>query len=852
MPPKTATHAGARLSAPVHRPQAAAHASRRAAESSRANEAIARAMTAPIGALAPADILALQRVAGNRAVERLLAERMQNQQPDRLAIQAKLAVGAANDLYEREADSIAATVMQKDAPSLPSIQRQPAPEDDEERVQAKPLAPSITPLIQRQEIPEEEEDEGGILIQRRSDGGLANVEPGVEGDIEQARGSGQALPIELRARMERSFGVDFSRVRVHTGGAADSLNRSLQSRAFTTGRDIFFRMGEYNPANRQGQRLIAHELTHVVQQNGGRSGKPGLSVQRAPGKVIQRSATETLQEDRELWKVMPTSWKASMVALAPVLGALSGGPRAIAAFYRLLAGQNPGKFRAGSAGFSTLLLSPLVAALGVAQGVLRGLAFGLGNPLYSAGKRLVRGLQAAVEVVNEGRGFYAADPTGKYGNRADGSRRENFGVDTKSDLTNYLLLLTSAAAAAGAVSTQYASIWNWGQNAITDTVPMLGESGKAISQMGAVSSVAGAVTSLVDAQKGYAEWKDRARSKEQRQIGKGRALSGVAGATQQSATAAFQIGNLTQTGVSAGAQVAAGGAAVVTGSVDVLRGVYAHSKATQNIARLTSLQERYRTDPARQTPQGTDIGKAAQQGASTQEMRKTMAKATVAKGLLTAAGGVLLAASVATPIGWALLGVGALIGGAFALKRALWNKRNRKKEIAMRELGVTEAQMEDWQTGVEIIEKHTKWRSKERKEALEHWGPDPLQKKLDEHGFKSVGHFYANYINYLAEHLYKEGLDGKVAFTVQVLEAAGSRRAHNRLRRRWLGDMEAVNKLTYKELKPSLELEGIRPNMEGNHYPEVEELLQGIGLRFDWRKDPPQPTPDKIGKALDE
>ena len=57
-------------------------------------------------------------------------------------------------------------------------------------------------------------------------------------------------------------------MRVHTGGETDQLNRSLSARAFTTGQDVFFRQGAYQPESRGGQELIAHELTHVIQQNG--------------------------------------------------------------------------------------------------------------------------------------------------------------------------------------------------------------------------------------------------------------------------------------------------------------------------------------------------------------------------------------------------------------------------------------------------------------------------------------------------------------------------------------------------------------------------------------------------------
>jgi hypothetical protein len=68
--------------------------------------------------------------------------------------------------------------------------------------------------------------------------------------------------------MEPAMGADFSGVRVHTGGQADALNHHLSARAFTTGQDIFFKQGEYSPGSSGGRELLAHELTHVVQQNG--------------------------------------------------------------------------------------------------------------------------------------------------------------------------------------------------------------------------------------------------------------------------------------------------------------------------------------------------------------------------------------------------------------------------------------------------------------------------------------------------------------------------------------------------------------------------------------------------------
>ena len=86
--------------------------------------------------------------------------------------------------------------------------------------------------------------------------------------IEAARGCGHSMDHFTQHQMESSFGADFSGVRIHTDERADGLSRSLSARAFTTGHDVFFRRGEYSPGTSSGHELLAHELTHVVQQNG--------------------------------------------------------------------------------------------------------------------------------------------------------------------------------------------------------------------------------------------------------------------------------------------------------------------------------------------------------------------------------------------------------------------------------------------------------------------------------------------------------------------------------------------------------------------------------------------------------
>ncbi|QCP49798.1 DUF4157 domain-containing protein [Trinickia violacea] len=109
---------------------------------------------------------------------------------------------------------------------------------------------------------------GRVLSRVAGEGEQAQDMTAIERSIDSARGGGHGMDHGTRARMEAAFGADFSDVRIHTDAKSDSLNGSLAARAFTTGRDVFFRHGEYSPGSSSGRELLAHELTHVVQQNG--------------------------------------------------------------------------------------------------------------------------------------------------------------------------------------------------------------------------------------------------------------------------------------------------------------------------------------------------------------------------------------------------------------------------------------------------------------------------------------------------------------------------------------------------------------------------------------------------------
>lgn len=102
------------------------------------------------------------------------------------------------------------------------------------------------------------------------------------------RDGGQALPPAVRARMERAFGVDFAAVRIHTSGAAGTAAQALAADAFTTGRDVYFSPGRWAPGTTSGDRLLAHELAHVVQNAQGRGLAAG--AMSAPGDTLELEA----------------------------------------------------------------------------------------------------------------------------------------------------------------------------------------------------------------------------------------------------------------------------------------------------------------------------------------------------------------------------------------------------------------------------------------------------------------------------------------------------------------------------------------------------------------------------------
>lgn len=128
----------------------------------------------------------------------------------------------------------------------------------------------------------------GALVQRKEE----------ESPVKEVvgKGGGTSLDDGVRQKMESSLGHDFSDVKVHTGSSAANAAQSVQAQAFTVGNELVFNDGKYNPSSPEGQRTIAHELTHVVQQRSGsvpgESREGGIKVSD-PGDWAEKQAEAT-------------------------------------------------------------------------------------------------------------------------------------------------------------------------------------------------------------------------------------------------------------------------------------------------------------------------------------------------------------------------------------------------------------------------------------------------------------------------------------------------------------------------------------------------------------------------------
>ncbi len=171
-------------------------------------------------------------------------------------VQTKLSIGQPGDAYEQEADSIADQVVHQKPAASGLVQKQ-----KEEKPKVK-----VANLVQRE--PKEE-------LQMKPETSAKDAPANIGEQITSTEGSGMALPPPVRREMESGIGANFNQVRIHTGPKAENMSQQLNAQAFTLGSNIYFNKGKYNPGSHAGKHLLAHELTHTVQQ-----GKSSPMIQR--------------------------------------------------------------------------------------------------------------------------------------------------------------------------------------------------------------------------------------------------------------------------------------------------------------------------------------------------------------------------------------------------------------------------------------------------------------------------------------------------------------------------------------------------------------------------------------------
>ncbi len=175
-------------------------------------------------------------------------------------VQKKIEIGSSNNEYEVEADWVADQVVNMNGSQFNQtnqtralVQRKCAACSQEDEIQKKSIANSITPLIQ---------------MSSANSVGEAIASTNLTQQINSSKGGGHGMDQGTRGYMESRFGTDFSDVKIHTNSQSVQMSRDINAKAFTMGNDIYFNEGKYNPNSNRGKHLLAHELAHVVQQSG--------------------------------------------------------------------------------------------------------------------------------------------------------------------------------------------------------------------------------------------------------------------------------------------------------------------------------------------------------------------------------------------------------------------------------------------------------------------------------------------------------------------------------------------------------------------------------------------------------
>lgn len=208
-----------------------------------------------------------------------------------MPIQTKLSVGSPGDPAEKEADAVARKVVENDA-MKDKVQPKADEKKDDKLAKKEEKKDDIKKKADDKKddkLAKKEEEKPAIArsiqakpnVKDKKAGDGSNDMDAIEQRLNATKGNGRPLETGTKEAMESSFEHDFSDVRIHTDNEAIELCQALNAQAFTHGHDIYFNSGKYDPQQTTGKELLAHELTHVVQQ------------QRHIHRMVQRNPTTT-------------------------------------------------------------------------------------------------------------------------------------------------------------------------------------------------------------------------------------------------------------------------------------------------------------------------------------------------------------------------------------------------------------------------------------------------------------------------------------------------------------------------------------------------------------------------------
>ncbi|MCW3085143.1 MAG: hypothetical protein JWP12_2509 [Bacteroidetes bacterium] len=175
-------------------------------------------------------------------------------------IQPKLEISQPNDRSEQQADKVAAGVTKGDTNVSKAALEQPVAD-----------------------------------INTKGEGSAMTTTPGFDQQLQGTKGQGQKLNGDVKSEMENHLGSDLSGVNIHTSGNAKSMSEDINAKAFTHGQDVYFNQGQYNPASVEGKSLLAHELTHTVQQG---RGKVQAKIQRFGAESHEKVESNALTKEK--------------------------------------------------------------------------------------------------------------------------------------------------------------------------------------------------------------------------------------------------------------------------------------------------------------------------------------------------------------------------------------------------------------------------------------------------------------------------------------------------------------------------------------------------------------------------